>query len=61
MILITRLYDDTFPIELEYSGLFLLGEEEPSSLEEAKIRPSVEESNGRGDYFHSRQRNLGTH
>jgi Reverse transcriptase (RNA-dependent DNA polymerase) len=32
---IKSLYDETFPIELEYLGLCLLGEEEPSNYEEA--------------------------
>ena len=36
---IQSIYDKTFPIELEYSGLCLLGEEEPSNLEEAKADP----------------------
>ena len=33
---IKSLYDATVPIELQYSGLRLLGEEEPSNFEEAK-------------------------
>jgi hypothetical protein len=37
---LSSLYDETFPIDLEYSGLCLLGEEEPSSYEEAKTNPS---------------------
>jgi hypothetical protein len=37
---IKSLYDETFPIELEYSGLCLLGEEEPSNYEEAIADPA---------------------
>ena len=33
---LSSLYDETSPIDLEYSGLCLLGEEEPSSYEVAK-------------------------
>lgn len=36
---IKSLYDATVPIELQYSGLCLLGEEEPSNFEEAKADP----------------------
>ncbi|KAL6340376.1 hypothetical protein AAG906_006029 [Vitis piasezkii] len=36
---IKSLYDATIPIELQYSGLCLLGEEEPSNFEEAKVDP----------------------
>ncbi|KAE8689063.1 hypothetical protein F3Y22_tig00110944pilonHSYRG00016 [Hibiscus syriacus] len=36
---IKSLYDVTVPIELQYSGLCLLGEEEPSNFEEAKADP----------------------
>jgi len=33
---LNSLYDETIPIELDYSGLCLLGEEEPTSYEEAR-------------------------
>jgi hypothetical protein len=36
---IKSLYDTTVPIELEYSGLYLLGKEKPTNFEEAKINP----------------------
>jgi hypothetical protein len=36
---IKSLYDTTVPIELEYSGLYLLEKEKPTNFEEAKINP----------------------